>query len=86
MGLAALRQHGTARALWPADVIVVTGYVLASVLLYAGLWRDLDSGYLVASGQDQNLFEWLFAAQAHALRHGESPLFSDLQNARSGST
>jgi hypothetical protein len=63
-----------------ADVLVVEGYVLAAVLLYGGLWRDLDTGYLVASGQDQNLFEWLFAAQAHALQHGGNPLFSDLQN------
>jgi hypothetical protein len=67
-----------------ADVLVVEGYVLAAVVLYAGLWRHLGSGYLVASMQDQNLFEWLFAAQAHAVADGRNPLFSDLQNAPLG--
>ena len=67
-----------------ADVLVVEGYVLAAVVLYAGLWRHLESGYLVASMQDQNLFEWLFAAQAHAAADGRNPLFSDLQNAPLG--
>lgn len=67
-----------------ADVLAVEGYVLAAVVLYAGLWRHLDSGYLVASMQDQNLFEWLFAAQAHAVAEGRNPLFSDLQNAPLG--
>jgi hypothetical protein len=67
-----------------ADVLVIEGYVLAAVVLYAGLWRHLGSGYLVASMQDQNLFEWLFAAQAHAVAEGRNPLFSDLQNAPLG--
>jgi hypothetical protein len=67
-----------------ADVLAVECYVLAAVVLYAGLWRHLDSGYLVASMQDQNLFEWLFAAQAHAVAEGRNPLFSDLQNAPLG--
>jgi len=58
--------------------------VLAAVLMYIGLWRDVDGGYLVASMQDQNLFEWLFAAQAHAVAQGWNPLFSELQNAPLG--
>jgi hypothetical protein len=68
----------------PADLLVVEAYVLAAVVLYGGLWRHLASGYLVASMQDQNLFEWLFAAQAHAVVEGRNPLFSDLQNAPFG--
>jgi hypothetical protein len=72
------------RGITAADVLVVEGYVLAAVLLYGGLWRHLGSGYLVASMQDQNLFEWLFAAQAHAVAEVRSPLFSDLQNAPLG--
>jgi hypothetical protein len=67
-----------------ADVVVVEGYVLAAAALYAGLWRHLGSGYLVASMQDQNLFEWLFAVQARAVAEGRNPLFSDLQNAPLG--
>lgn len=67
-----------------ADVLVAEGYLLVAVVLYAGLWRDLGSGYLVASMQDQNLFEWLFAAQAHAVAEGRNPLFSTLQNAPLG--
>ncbi|TWF76676.1 hypothetical protein FHX44_112571 [Pseudonocardia hierapolitana] len=80
--------HALTRPKWGrvsmADVLVVEGYVLAAVILYAGLWRHLGSGYLVASMQDQNLFEWLFAAQAHAVANGRNPLFSDLQNAPLG--
>jgi hypothetical protein len=72
------------RGISTADVLVVEGYVLAAVILYGGLWRHLGSGYLVASMQDQNLFEWLFAAQAHAVAEGRNPLFSGLQNAPLG--
>jgi hypothetical protein len=60
------------RGITTADVLVVAGYVLAALLLYVGLWGHLGSGYLVASVQDQNLFEWLFAAQAHAVAEGRS--------------
>lgn len=67
-----------------ADVYVIAGYALAAVVLYSGLWRHLDRGYLVASMQDQNLFEWLFAAQARALLDGRNPLYSELQNAPLG--
>ena len=67
-----------------ADALAVAVYVLAAVVLYAGLWRDLDGRYLVTSGQDQHLFEWLFATQAHALVHGGTLLFSTLQNAPLG--
>ncbi|MGH3585246.1 MAG: glycosyl transferase [Pseudonocardia sp.] len=74
----------TRRRIGRADVLVVEVYLLAAVLLYAQLWRYPDTGYLVASGHDQNLFEWMFAAQAHAVQNGQMPLFSALQNAPLG--
>ncbi|WP_232666835.1 glycosyl transferase [Pseudonocardia sp. TRM90224] len=66
------------------DAAVVGGFGLAAVVLYGGLWADLDRGYLVASSHDQNLFEWFFAVQAHALVTGGDLLFSDAQNAPLG--
>ncbi|MCC3653023.1 glycosyl transferase [Streptomyces sp. S07_1.15] len=64
----------------PAALAVPAGYLLASLLLYAGLWADLDRSYLVDSGRDQNQWEWFFAVTAHHVLSGDSPLFTTLQN------
>ncbi|WP_216215336.1 glycosyl transferase [Amycolatopsis aidingensis] len=64
----------------PADLAVVSVFLLAAFLLYRPLWNNLGSGYLVNSGQDQRMWEWFFAVTAHALSNGENPLFSALQN------
>jgi hypothetical protein len=62
------------------DAVVVLAYLLVSFGLYRDLWLHLGDGYLVDSGDDQNLFEWFFAVQAHALAAGHPTLFSTLQN------
>ncbi len=62
------------------DGIIVLAYFLVAFVLYVDLWLDLSHGYLVDSGEDQNLFEWFFAVQAQGLAHGHVPLFSTLQN------
>ncbi|HCA86984.1 MAG TPA: glycosyl transferase [Streptomyces sp.] len=64
----------------PAARAVPAGYLLASLLLYAGLWADLDRGYLVDSMRDQNQWEWFFAVTAHHVLGGDNPLFTTLQN------
>lgn len=66
------------------DIAIITGFVVLAAALYRGLWSDLGHGYLVGSGQDQNLFEWLFAAQAQAIATGGDPFFSMAQNAPLG--
>lgn len=66
------------------DIVIVTAYLLVSVGLYRDLWLHLPDGYLVDSGEDQNLFEWFFAVQAHAVAEGRPTLFSSLQNHPSG--
>lgn len=62
------------------DVVIMVSYLLVSLGLYRDLWRDLPVGYLLDSGEDQNLFEWFFAVQAHALAAGHPSLVSTLQN------
>ncbi|GAB3435527.1 glycosyl transferase [Actinophytocola sediminis] len=62
------------------DVLVAVGFVLSAVVLYAGLWRDLDSAYLYYSGSDQQLWEWFFSVTAKAVTEGNNPLFTDLLN------
>jgi hypothetical protein len=62
------------------DSAIIAGYLLVAFGLYRDLWQNLDSGYLVDSSEDQNLFEWFFAVQANALGHLHPTLFSTLQN------
>jgi hypothetical protein len=62
------------------DAVIVLAYLLVSFGLYRDLWLHLGDGYLVDSGEDQNLFEWFFAVQADALAAGHPTLFSTLQN------
>ncbi|MER5463781.1 dolichyl-phosphate beta-glucosyltransferase [Streptomyces sp. NPDC002668] len=68
-----------ARALRRADLAVTGFFLLASVLLYKGLWTDLGRGYLADSGQDQNQWEWFFAVTADNVAHLRNPLFTTVQ-------
>lgn len=63
-----------------ADVLVVLGCLAAALLIYRGLWQNLDSGYLTGSGQDQNMWEWFFAVTAKNVLTLSNPLHTDLQN------
>ncbi|HWN36221.1 MAG TPA: glycosyl transferase, partial [Pseudonocardia sp.] len=66
------------------DAVIATAFMLMSFGLYRDLWLHLGDGYLVDSGEDQNLFEWFFAMQAHSLAAGQPSLFSTLQNYPAG--
>ncbi|HTF54347.1 MAG TPA: glycosyl transferase [Pseudonocardia sp.] len=66
------------------DTVIVLAYLLAAFGLYRDLWLHLGDGYLVDSGEDQTLFEWFFAMQAHAVAAGQPSLFSTLQNYPAG--
>lgn len=68
-----------ARAVRPVDLAVTGLFLLASVLLYKGLWADLDRGYLADAGSDQNQWEWFFAVTADNVVHLRNPLFTTLQ-------
>ncbi|MEU1282449.1 dolichyl-phosphate beta-glucosyltransferase [Streptomyces sp. NPDC005805] len=67
------------RAVRRTDLAVTGLFLLASVLLYKGLWADLSSGYLRDAGQDQNQWEWFFAVTADNVAHLRNPLFTTLQ-------
>ncbi|WP_028810458.1 dolichyl-phosphate beta-glucosyltransferase [Streptomyces flavidovirens] len=69
-----------ARRIRRVDVAVAALFLLASVLLYKGLWADLDRRYLADSGQDQNQWEWFFAVTADNITHLRNPLFTTAQN------
>ncbi|MEV6393946.1 dolichyl-phosphate beta-glucosyltransferase [Streptomyces sp. NPDC051907] len=69
-----------ARAVRRVDLAVMGLFLLASVLLYKGLWADLDRGYLADAGSDQNQWEWFFAVTADNVTHLRNPLFTTLQN------
>lgn len=63
----------------PVDLAVAGLFLLASVLLYKGLWTDLDRAYLADSMQDQNQWEWFFAVTADNVVNLRNPLFTTYQ-------
>ncbi|MEU0525271.1 dolichyl-phosphate beta-glucosyltransferase [Streptomyces niveus] len=63
----------------PVDLAVGGLFLLASVLLYKGLWTDLDRAYLADSMQDQNQWEWFFAVTADNVVNLRNPLFTTYQ-------
>ncbi|MER5432116.1 dolichyl-phosphate beta-glucosyltransferase [Streptomyces sp. NPDC002588] len=54
-------------------------FLTLSVVLYSGRFLDPAHRYLTDSLQDQNQWEWFFAATADNVAHLRNPLFSDLQ-------
>ncbi|MFC8077620.1 glycosyltransferase [Streptomyces sp. NPDC057307] len=63
----------------PVDLAVGGLFLLASVLLYKGLWADLDRAYLADAMQDQNQWEWFFGVTADNVVHLRNPLFTTYQ-------
>lgn len=63
----------------PADLAVGALFLLSSVLLYKGLWADLDRAYLADAMQDQNQWEWFFGVTADNVAHLRNPLFTTYQ-------
>jgi hypothetical protein len=66
------------------DLLAVAGAVALAVWVTAGLWVDPDGRAVRVNAGDQALFEWLLSYGAHALTHGENPLFTHLVNAPDG--
>jgi hypothetical protein len=64
------------------DVWVITGYLLAAVVLTGRLWSQRDR--MVYADNDQMLFEWMLARAARAVTHLENPLYSTQLNAPGG--
>ncbi|OZF53839.1 glycosyl transferase [Rhodococcus sp. 14-2470-1b] len=63
-----------------ADVAAASAFTVVAFFVLQGQWRNLGSGYLYNSGQDQAMWEWFFAVAAHSVAHLENPMSSDLQN------
>ncbi|WP_254886185.1 dolichyl-phosphate beta-glucosyltransferase [Streptomyces sp. NA02950] len=82
--LVRLRAAGALERIRAADRAVVLGYLLVSVVLFHGLWRDPRHRYLIDGGQDQNQWEWFFAVTADNVFALRDPFFTTLQNAPSG--
>ncbi|KAA0024633.1 glycosyl transferase [Antrihabitans cavernicola] len=60
--------------------LIGIGYLAIAFVVLERQWRDLGTGYLVKSGQDQTMWEWFFAVTAHSIAHLENPLGTTLQN------
>ncbi|GAD85941.1 hypothetical protein [Nocardia asteroides] len=75
-------RRGPARWLRSArtDLLVAGCYLSLAFFVLAGLWSNLESGYLSKSDQDQTLYEWFYAVTAHNITHLASPLSTQLQN------
>ncbi|GAB3956461.1 glycosyl transferase [Micromonospora vulcania] len=67
---------------WLPNALVVAGYLGLAVLLTSAQW--LHPGRLFHQAGDQVLFEWMLAHAAHAVVHGENPLYSTALNAPDG--
>ncbi|MFF8942527.1 dolichyl-phosphate beta-glucosyltransferase [Streptomyces sp. NPDC014864] len=68
-----------ARSLRPPDLFACALFLLMAVTLYSGRLFDPAHRYLPDSLQDQNQWEWFFAATADSVAHLRNPLFTDLQ-------
>lgn len=66
------------------DAGVGACYLALALVVLGPLWMNLDGGYLTNSGQDQNMWEWFFAATAHNVLNWQNPLSSTLQNYPAG--
>jgi hypothetical protein len=67
-----------------ADLVVALLALALAGLVTAGLWIDPAGRAVTVNSGDQALFEWLLAYGAHALTHGQDPLFTYLINVPDG--
>lgn len=67
-----------------ADLLAVLLSLALAIWVTSGLWADPNGRAITVNSSDQALFEWLLAYGAHALTHGENPLFTYLLNAPDG--
>ncbi|UWZ34115.1 hypothetical protein Drose_22985 [Dactylosporangium roseum] len=66
------------------DLIAVASCLVFAVVLLMHLWQDPRTRMLSDNNQDQIFFEWVLTHAAHAVSHGESPIFTDELNAPLG--
>lgn len=66
------------------DLLMVLASLALAGWVTSGLWTDPGGRAVSVNASDQALFEWLLAYGAHALTHGENPLFTYLLNAPDG--
>ncbi|GAA4700249.1 DUF2079 domain-containing protein [Phytohabitans rumicis] len=66
------------------DVVVALVALGLAVLVTGGLWADPNRGAITVNSSDQAFFEWLLTYGAHAVTHGENPLFTYLINVPDG--
>ncbi|WP_439957745.1 DUF2079 domain-containing protein [Micromonospora echinofusca] len=66
------------------DVVVLVAALALAVWVTVGLWRNPDGRAVTVNSSDQALFEWLLAFGAHALTHGDNPLYTYLLNVPDG--
>ncbi len=65
-------------------VLAVLAALTLATWVTSGLWADPNGRAITVNSGDQALFEWLLAYGAHALTHGENPLFTYLLNVPDG--
>ena len=66
------------------DLIAVVAAIVLALWVTSGLWSAPNQRAITVNSSDQALFEWLLAYGAHALTHGENPLFTYLLNVPDG--
>lgn len=69
---------------WRFDLLAGLAALALAGWVTAGLWVDPNGRAITVNSSDQALFEWLLAFGAHALTHGDNPLFTYLINAPDG--
>ena len=79
-----VREQSRPRRIDRTDVAAAAAFTLGALYVMQGQWKNLGSGYLANSGQDQAMWEWFFAVAAHSVAHLENPMWSDLQNFPAG--
>jgi hypothetical protein len=67
-----------------ADLLMAAVALALAFWVTSGLWLAPNARAITVNSSDQALFEWLLAYGAHALTHGENPLFTYLINAPDG--
>lgn len=66
------------------DLLALVAAVGLAFWVTSGMWRDPNGRAITVNSGDQALFEWLLAYGAHALTHGDNPLFTHLINVPDG--
>ncbi|WBB79916.1 DUF2079 domain-containing protein [Micromonospora sp. WMMD882] len=74
------RRRGRRRA----DLTLTLVAFGLAIWVTSGLWVDPNGRAITVNSSDQALFEWLLAFGAHALTHGDNPLFTYLLNVPDG--